>query len=135
MTALLPTRDEAIVRIVHNRGQATLGELLTDFRARPMSADTARAALARLVQRGWLVRGGAGAPGRHAHWSVSRAAQPHLAAPGRLPAQPGAALLGAGADRYHRSPMARPLYTPSPGAPLRDGAVDFLRLPSLGAFR
>lgn len=131
----MPLREEAIVRIVHARGETTLGELLTDFRSRPMSADTARNALRRLVSRGWLVRSSAGTPGRRAHWSVSRQAVPHLQGAQRLPAAPGQLRAdAAAASRYGLAPMARPIYTPPAGAPVREGAADFLRVPSLGAF-
>ena len=126
--ASLNPRDEAIVRIVHARGTVNLGELLTDFRARPMCVDTARKALARLVTLGWLVRFGH----RGTLWSISRSAQPHVTEGARLSTRPGNQRAAA-CDA--RSPMSRSCYAAALSAPARAGAADFLAVPSLGPFR
>jgi hypothetical protein len=127
--AVLSARDEAIVRIVHARGAVSLADLLTDYRARPMSVDTARKALARLVALGWLERFGY----RRMLWSIHGSARPHVAEGTRLPTRPGAASSGACDPR---SPMARASYVAGAhSTPARPGATDFLAVPSLGAFR
>ena len=128
--ASLNPRDEAIVRIVHARGTVNLSVLLTDFRARPMCAKTARSALARLVASGWLVRSGR----QSALWSISPAALPHLAedTPGApLPAEPSAA---PAPQPDTRSPLCRQAYQPAHFASARPGASDFLAIRSRGPF-
>lgn len=67
---------------------------------------------------------------------MARGALPYLSDPGRLPFKPGAAanLNAQHAARYARAPMALPRYTPPASAPVRDGAADFLHVPSLGPF-
>lgn len=135
-SAYLSLRDEAIVRIIHARGTATLGEVLTDYRARPMTAHSARSALDQLTSAGWLIRGGGPGLGRRAHWSAGRCAASHLASAARLPAVPGTVPVTSAqrAARYSNAPLARPTYRPSAAAPVREGAADFLRVPSKGAF-
>ncbi len=69
---LLTERYEAIVRLVHAQGRASIADVLSAYRAAPLSADTARQVLEELTDYGWLdkLRGPERA-GRAVAWAVA----------------------------------------------------------------
>ncbi len=134
------------MRLVKAHGIVNLGDMLTAYQARPMSASVMRSNLRRLATRGWLDCIQAPRPGRSAAvaWRVSEEGTEQLQHGGPLPFTPppvgtvrrrstsGDVSLGSVAGPSDYVPMRAPVYVPPRPAPVRAGALDFLRLPSHG---
>ena len=132
MSRLMLDHHEAITRLVHAAGRASVTDLLATYQARPMTAKNLRKLLDELADRGWLVRVRAPSA-RHSNgvaWVISDDAAPHLLHTHRLPKRPDAQALRPVAAPY-RPAVQR--WVPPSAAPLRAGALDFLRCPSHGA--
>lgn len=139
---------EAVVRLVHGMGRASVAEVLSAYRARPLSARALAKALDVLTCRGWLDKRADArrrSP-RAVAYQLSEIGTPHLLTADRLPLHP----LPLAPRRPHHlrgaTPMAAPLlapcrthlyqpYVPPPAPPMRAGALDFLQYPSHGACR
>ena len=158
MSRLMLDHHEAITRLVHAAGRASVSDLLATYQARPMTAKNLRKLLDELADRGWLVRVRAPSA-RHSNgvaWVISDDAAPHLLQSQRLPKRPNpvpplasaaapASTLPAAAPAAKARealPVApapyRPHFTPwvpPPPTALRPGALDFLNHPSHGACR
>ena len=158
MSRLMLDHHEAITRLVHAAGRASVSDLLATYQARPMTAKNLRKLLDELADRGWLVRVRAPSA-RHSNgvaWVISDDAAPHLLHTHRLPKRPNpvpplasaaapASTLPAAAPAAKARealPVApapyRPHFTPwvpPPPTALRPGALDFLNHPSHGACR
>ena len=158
MSRLMLDHHEAITRLVHAAGRASVSDLLATYQARPMTAKNLRKLLDELTDRGWLVRvrNPASCSPRAVAWAISEEATPHLLQSQRLPKRPNpvpplasaaapASTLPAAAPAAKARealPVApapyRPHFTPwvpPPPTPLRPGALDFLNHPSHGACR
>ena len=148
---LMTERYEAIVRLLYAQGRASAADLLSLYRAQPLTAKGLYAILDELAGYGWVSRvhdhrrHGA----RAVAWVVADEVRAHLQQPARLPLHPGHLPPGAAATRRappappaRRGPVTPPTYraapqpyVPPPAAPLRPGALDFLAHPSHGACR
>lgn len=148
---LMTARYEAIVRLLYAQGRASVADLLSLYRAQPLTAKRLHAILDELAGYGWVSRvhdhrrHGA----RAVAWVVADEVLAHLQQPARLPLHPGHLPPGAAATRRappappaRRGPVTPPTYraapqpyVPPPAAPLRPGALDFLAHPSHGACR
>ena len=158
MTYALSHHYEAITRLVHAAGRATVSDLLTAYQARPMTAKNMHNTLGELTERGWLVRvrNPASRSPRAVAWAISEEATPHLLQSQRLPKRPNPVPpLASAAAPASTLPAAAPAakarealpvapapyrphftpYVPPPAPPLRPGALDFLNHPSHGACR
>ena len=158
MSRLMLDHHEAITRLVHAAGRASVSDLLATYQARPMTAKNLRKLLDELTERGWLVRvrNPASRSPRAVAWAISEEATPHLLQSQRLPKRPNpvpplasaaapASTLPAAAPAAKAReawPVApapyRPHFTPwvpPPPTALRPGALDFLNHPSHGACR
>lgn len=149
MSRLMLDHHEAITRLVHAAGRASVTDLLATYQARPMTAKNLRKLLDELADRGWLVRVRAPSA-RHSNgvaWVISDDAAHHLLHTHRLPKRPDAQALRPVAAPAAAAPATQPCGAPAPApyrpavqrwvppsaAPLRAGALDFLRCPSHGA--
>ena len=128
---------EQLVRLVHVLGDASVAELLTQYREQPLSAAQARYTLGDLVARGWLLRSGRG------RYSLTEAAVPHVLSDERLPLTPTpvdplpketrSSLRIPGIVAPGRDPtLYRQPWVGLPAAPMRDGAMDASRISSRG---
>lgn len=137
---------EAVVRLVHGMGRASVAEVLSAYRARPLSAHALAKALDVLTCRGWLDKRADArrrSP-RAVAYQLSEIGTPHLLTADRLPLHP-LPLAPRAARRFGDSDRAKAVapdhahlyrpYVPAPAPPMRPGALDFLQCPSRGAFR
>lgn len=150
-TRLMSEHYEGILRTLYTMGRASLADVLSAYRARPMSAPAMRTVLDVLIERGWLDRVKRPGSDWMVHYTVTEPALAHLYEGARLPMYPAA--LGAPGSAARRAasrgsplpaagPVAPPpyrvspheLYVPPPAPPLRPGADDFRKYRSLGAF-
>lgn len=148
---LMTERYEAIVRLLYAQGRASAADLLSLYRAQPLTAKRLHAILDDLAGYGWVsrVHDHRRTDARAVAWVVAADALAHLQQPARLPLHPGHLPPGAAATRRappappaRRGPVTPPTYraapqpyVPPPAAPLRPGALDFLAHPSHGACR
>ena len=139
---LMTERYEAIVRLLYAQGRASAADLLSLYRAQPLTAKGLHAILDELAGYGWVsrVHDHRRTGARAVAWVVADEVLAHLQQPARLPLHPGHLPPGAAATR--RGPVTPPTYraapqpyVPPPAAPLRPGALDFLNHPSHGACR
>lgn len=142
----MPEQYEAIVRLVHAAHNASFGHLLNAYRARPLSPSGLRRILDLLVGQGWLicVRDRSARRSNLLAWQIAEEAVPHLLDSPRLPVLPdqraasGASRVDAGSASAPTPPTYRVDYrtpwVPQTAAPVRAGALDFLRCPSRTAF-
>lgn len=150
MTATLSHHCEAITRLVHAAGRASVTDMLATYQARPMTPKNMRNTLEHLAELGWLVRvrNPAVRYSNGVAWAISEAAVPHFLKSQRLPRRPDSAPPVAHVQpapvKVVRPPAEpapapyRPQFTPwvpPPPTALRPGALDFLNHPSHGACR
>lgn len=126
----MPLLHESLLRLLHGMGgSASNSQMLSAYQARPLSVPALCSARQSLQAGGWL------RPGRQ--WRLSATALQALAQDQRLPLKPGQYRLGQPPDATPPTPAPwRPAFTPwapPPPAPVREGALDFLAVRSLGA--
>ena len=116
MSRLMLDHHEAITRLVHAAGRASVTDLLATYQARPMTAKNLRKLLDELADRGWLVRVRAPSA-RHSNgvaWVISDDAAPHLLHTHRLPKRPDAQALRPVAAPAAAAPATQPCGAPAP---------------------
>ena len=148
---LMTERYEAIVRLLYAKGRASAADLLSLYRAQPLTAKGLHAILGELAGYGWVsrVHDHRRTGARAAASALADDVPAHLQQPTRLPQHTSHLPPGAAATRRappappaRRGPVTPPTYraapqpyVPPPAPPLRPGALDFLAHPSHGACR